>query len=296
MDNIFVFYHADLDGLCSAAIVAERYPEIPSENYFKINYGYPIPLISPGQSVIMVDFCIQPIDQMCKLINQVYSDSTFFCWIDHHQSSIDAMTEALRQGKIQPHQFSGRWEVGKAGCELAWEYFFPNKPMPDVVRLLGRYDVWDHSDPDVVPFQYGMRCKNPSVNDIFWSVALNARTVDIQEWINEIISVGHKILYWENTVRASEYCQAYGIETFLNGHRAIALNTARVGSLFFQSTFSFDGYDIFISFVRLPTGRWSVSLMSDPNKVDVSKIAKMYGGGGHRGASGFQCKDLPFAI
>jgi uncharacterized protein len=28
--------------------------------------------------------------------------------------------------------------------------------------------------------------------------------------------------------------------------------------------------------------------------VDVSKIAVKYGGGGHKAASGFQCKELPF--
>lgn len=28
--------------------------------------------------------------------------------------------------------------------------------------------------------------------------------------------------------------------------------------------------------------------------VDVSEIAVKYGGGGHKGASGFQCTELPF--
>ena len=44
--------------------------------------------------------------------------------------------------------------------------------------------------------------------------------------------------------------------------------------------FSFDG------------DKWTVSLYS--TSVDVSEIAKKYGGGGHKGASGFHCKELPF--
>jgi nanoRNase/pAp phosphatase (c-di-AMP/oligoRNAs hydrolase) len=35
-----------------------------------------------------------------------------------------------------------------------------------------------------------------------------------------------------------------------------------------------------------------VSLYSE--KVDVSIIAKNHGGGGHAGAAGFICRDLPF--
>jgi nanoRNase/pAp phosphatase (c-di-AMP/oligoRNAs hydrolase) len=38
--------------------------------------------------------------------------------------------------------------------------------------------------------------------------------------------------------------------------------------------------------------QYTVSLYS--KTVDVSEIAKKYGGGGHKGAAGFQCKKLPF--
>jgi nanoRNase/pAp phosphatase (c-di-AMP/oligoRNAs hydrolase) len=44
--------------------------------------------------------------------------------------------------------------------------------------------------------------------------------------------------------------------------------------------FSFDGDE------------WIISLYS--RNIDVSEIAKKYGGGGHKGAAGFHCKDLPF--
>jgi len=47
----------------------------------------------------------------------------------------------------------------------------------------------------------------------------------------------------------------------------------------------------------IPGGFWTVSLYSD--KMDVSEIAKLYEyegkrGGGHPGASGFQCSYPPF--
>ena len=39
--------------------------------------------------------------------------------------------------------------------------------------------------------------------------------------------------------------------------------------------------------------QFTISLYSEV--VDVSEIAKKYGGGGHKGASGFHCKQLPFS-
>jgi hypothetical protein len=39
--------------------------------------------------------------------------------------------------------------------------------------------------------------------------------------------------------------------------------------------------------------QWIVSLYSD--KMDVSEIAKRHGGGGHKGAAGFVCSELPFS-
>ena len=43
-------------------------------------------------------------------------------------------------------------------------------------------------------------------------------------------------------------------------------------------------------------GQWAVSLYSSNADIDVSKIAKAKGGGGHKGAAGFQCKTLPFEL
>jgi nanoRNase/pAp phosphatase (c-di-AMP/oligoRNAs hydrolase) len=39
-----------------------------------------------------------------------------------------------------------------------------------------------------------------------------------------------------------------------------------------------------------------VSLYSTRDDIDCGAIAKTYGGGGHKGAAGFQCDTLPFPI
>ena len=53
-------------------------------------------------------------------------------------------------------------------------------------------------------------------------------------------------------------------------------------------------YDLMITFCRRSDRKWNVSLYSTKPEVDCGSIAKSFGGGGHKGASGFQCEDLPF--
>ena len=68
-----------------------------------------------------------------------------------------------------------------------------------------------------------------------------------------------------------------------------AVNRARVSSDRFEGRIH--EYPIVIAYYW-DGGRWKISLYSE--KVDVSEIAKAYGGGGHKGAAGFQCGALPF--
>lgn len=55
-------------------------------------------------------------------------------------------------------------------------------------------------------------------------------------------------------------------------------------------------YDLMITFVRRKDKLWNVSLYSTKPEIDCGEIAKSFGGGGHKGAAGFQVKELPFEI
>jgi nanoRNase/pAp phosphatase (c-di-AMP/oligoRNAs hydrolase) len=56
-----------------------------------------------------------------------------------------------------------------------------------------------------------------------------------------------------------------------------------------RSIYNPDKHDIMIGFILIGN-KWSVSLRSAKEEVDVSLIAKRKGGGGHKGAAGFEVK------
>jgi len=194
--NPICFYHkADLDGVCSAAIVKHFVPDC---ELYGIDYGDEFPWGDLGVAYIehpdtgeilckrvdpapskenapelrttyMVDFSLPPEDmkRLAKVSNLI--------WIDHHKTCEDLWNE------INP---LGMFRTNRAACELTWEWMslhvqgdhdarqltesLKESPWreicPEAVRLLGRYDIWDKDNPEwdskVMPFQYGMRAYN----------------------------------------------------------------------------------------------------------------------------------------
>lgn len=290
------FYHsADLDGHASGAIVKQNEPGC---EMIGIDYKDPFPWnkIEKGEEIFMVDFCLQPfdlmeeLDEMCKLI-----------WIDHHKTALD-------EAKKRNFHPSGRRSMELAGCELTWLYFNADeyKSMPRAIQLLGRYDVWDHSDPDVLPFQMGMRANSNTrpENQELWMPIIHSGWS--HRYSNNIIAgiivEGTIILNYQHSEH-SKYCKSFSFETILElkvpgfkteNIKAVALNRGAASSQAFEAVWHPDKYDIMLAFCRTNNGKWSISIYSTKESVDCGSIAKHFGGGGHKGAAGFQCDELPF--
>lgn len=85
-------------------------------------------------------------------------------------------------------------------------------------------------------------------------------------------------------------CQEFGYEIEWEGHRAFATNFYQFGSKGFGDRMS----EFAFCAAYIHDGeRFTVSLYSIKD-VDVSVICKKHGGGGHKGAAGFVCENLPF--
>lgn len=297
---IHIYYHsADLDGKASGALVYQFliYTDkvSPEEiNVVPINYGVPFKweTIAPEDTVYMVDFAIQPNEEMVKLKDACKE----LIWIDHHVTAINALKD---------YNFFGFQEVGFAGCELTWKYFYSDIPngkkdgsetkMSMPIYLLGRYDVWDNSDAerwqDCLALQCGARVYNTDPKNLeFWDKFLTD-----PQFFEEVMNKGRVILAYQTNENTS-YAKSYAFETELDGHKCIALNRGAASSKIFDAVWDEEKYDFMMPFCALPAGGWTVSLYTTKEGIDVSAIAKNRGGGGHVQAAGFQCDELPFKL
>jgi len=168
--------------------------------------------------------------------------------------------------------------VGFAGCELTWNYFFPETEVPEAVRLLGRYDVWDHEDPNVLPFQMGIRLENTWPDDKNMSMWQNYFSKFSEELIKDTINKGKTILLYQKQEN-EKYAKNCAMEIDFRGFKAIAINKLLTNSQLFDSVWDENKYDLMITFGLRANGMWTMSFYTTKEDVNCSQIAKSLGGG-----------------
>lgn len=280
------FYHsADLDGFSSAAIVKYKFKDC---ELYPINYNdkFPWDEIKKNEQVFMVDFSLKS-RQMMKLYEKLKNN---FIHIDHHITAINDLnkTKPVYSNKNLDELINGLRYSGKAACELVWEFLFTGEKLPKVIEYLGNYDVWKLKE-NVLAFQYGFRIfdTNPN-NQEFWSKYFNAS----KEMINDVIDKGNVILEFVK-LENEKYCQnAFEVE--FEGYKTIVVNKLQTSSQLFESVWNPDKYDLMMAFGLNKKGVWNFSIYTAKDNVDCSQLARKYGGGGHKSASGFALNKLPF--
>lgn len=262
------FYHDDMDGRCSAAIV--RRAMGADVKFVAMGYGDLIPweLVGQVDTVIIVDFSfslddMERIDSLAELT-----------WIDHH---VTALTD-LQSLKDVP----GARALDQAACVLTWKFFFPNDAVPTAVLYVGDRDIWKHEYPETKPFGEGLYQEDTDPeNDQVWTPLLN----DDHNSLNELISRG-EVLYKARIKRSERLISSKGFELDFEGHSTLALNARGNGDL--GEIIRQQGYEIGYCYSEAAQNGeivTFVTLYSD--SVDVSEIARKYGGGGHKAAAGF---------
>lgn len=315
MKTICIYHSKDLDGWMSAAIVKKWFEE--SRNNFYMwdlnmnthvllekstakpenvlhflgwHYGDPIPDLSSYEEIIMCDisFPEKAMEELYSIQVKEHGDS--FIWIDHHISAINVNSDAI----------PGNRNTKFAACELTWQYFFPNKKMPEIVRLLGRYDCFGHKgteeEQDVLEFQYGARSYIENYNEAY---------TQLHQGIDLIQDAGSSIYEYLCVEAKQTYALGFPIilkEPFVGVHgsgkddrKFLCVNRNRFNPVNFGIDYHADGYDGVACF-WYEKGKWAFSLYNANGLVDCSVIAKSFGGGGHKGASGFVVDDLKKVI
>jgi uncharacterized protein len=293
-----IFHNSDLDGHCSGAILKHKMSDII---LIGMEHGDPVPwaLIKDAEEVFMVDFCLNPFEEMQKVRDLLREK---FVWIDHHISAINKYNSSLDRTFCV--NINGKRNTSKAACELTWEYLYPGKRVPRFVELLGKYDSWRNQDKkeweeEILPFEYGMLSMdtNPANNMKTWNDLFVLMDIPILRdvSISSISHCGRSILsYLNRKNHNSAERGAYPVE--VDGLRGIAINSETHSSMVLESVYNPELHDIMVIYSHTKEQKWYVSFYSTKDNVDCSKIALKLGGGGHRGASGATVDELPFKI
>ena len=275
-----IYHIADHDGKGSAAVVKSVYPDM---ELMGLNHDMEIPYdeILKHDKVVVCDISL-PVDFMFEL-----SQKIDFVWIDHHVSVIEQYEKMLAEKGCEP--IKGIRKVGTAAIILTWEYFYPERPLPLGIKLLGLNDVFDLRDKRVRAFEYAMQALGVNrPTDKVWHELIED-TMDIDAMVEK----GKAILSYIRN-RNFRLARAEAFESEYEGLRCICANIAQGYSEFYDSLDNIKDYDMMVNFFMNKKNRWNLSFYTAKDNVDVSKIVAEFGGGGHQKAAGASSlKELP---
>lgn len=268
-----VIYHGGCrDGFC-AAWVAHR--KLGDADFHAGYYGQPPPDVD-GRDVYVLDFSYPRI-----LMDEMSRRARSLLVLDHHKTAEAAMVGASY----------AQFDMDRSGAGMAWDHFFPGQPRDVLVNYTEDRDLWRFALPhskDVnaylstleFSFDAWTRASTDVAQDII-EVADETRTLrERGRWI-----VAKTAQYVKEAAKNARRV------TFA-GRNVPLVNAPQVDISELLDSLA-QGEYFAVGWWQRADGVFQYSLRSRGD-FDVSALAKLHGGGGHRNAAGFQSPELLF--
>ncbi|MFA6408324.1 MAG: hypothetical protein WCW36_02555 [Candidatus Paceibacterota bacterium] len=262
--EIAVLYHGGCpDGFGGAYSAWKKFGD--TAEYIPVKYGLPVPEGLDGRKIYFVDFCYPQ-----EIMNQIIATATSVTVLDHHlgnKENVENMPEHIFDDK-------------RSGSTIAWSYFHPDIPVPTMLKYVEDGDLYVFKLPDsraILSYMYAQ----PFNFDTWDSLATRLEDDTERKALIERgnIYAEHFAILVEQIANKAVLVSFEGYECYLAS--SAHMFTSDVGNR--------------LARIKPPLGIiaslhgdvLNVSLRSDES-IDVSAIARKYGGNGHPHASAFR--------
>jgi oligoribonuclease NrnB/cAMP/cGMP phosphodiesterase (DHH superfamily) len=233
-----------------------------SVSYLPAKYGDLPPDVS-GKNVLIVDFSYRK-DVLLRMSESARS----ILVLDHHKSA---------QEDLQGLDFA-QFDSSCSGAMLAWSFFHPDEHPPDLIRYIQDRDLWQWRLPESREFSMGLM-----------GVPFNFRAYDAFTQagaVKSAISTGRAIVgYIDREI--AKLCK-HAAQRRLRVDPSLTCGVVNTSSWVSELGAKIcETHDVAVVwYLDHDKRQWRVSLRSRKG-VDVTGIARHYGGGGHAQAAGF---------
>ena len=261
MKTLCIYHGNCADGFGAALAVRIGLGEDNVE-FHKGIYGESPPDVT-GRKVILVDFSYKR-----DVLLDMAENAMHILVIDHHKTAEADLVDLPTNIKVL-------FDMTKSGAVMAWVYFHPTKPIPRLLLHIQDQDLW----------KFELEGTNEIMKSVFsypydfstWSEFL---TIDLLELYNEGLALDRK--YRKDV---AELTNEYSFRAIIAGYNVPILNAPRMYTSGFRELKGKD--ELFTAtYYDHAEGR-TYSLRSSEEGIDVSKVAEIFGGGGHMNAAGF---------
>ncbi|MES2878518.1 MAG: phosphoesterase [Pseudomonadota bacterium] len=221
-----------------------------------------------GRAVYILDFSFSP-----EIMRGIEAQAAKLVMLDHHKSAADKLDGfACRCGVVF-------FDMKKSGSRLAWEFFQPEQPVPDLIRFVEDRDIWVWQYPespgflaalDMEPFEFAR-----------WQEIVSFNAVQLANYIERGKAMDEKFTKLATGI-------AEGAQPLVfNGQNGLMVNApgvfhSLVGDILCKKSGTFA-----LLWSADKSGLIKVGLRSEKG-FDCIPLADSMGGGGHAQACGFK--------
>ena len=228
-----------------------------------------------GKNIVMCDFSYK-YDQLIRIQNVCKT----LMILDHHKTAQKDLESISPELKI--------FDMARSAVGITWEFFFPTEKLPMFLAHIQDRDIWKWSLPGTNEFSTWLHTQK-------FDFELFETLLD-EEVVAKSIHTGKLYLEYKDIIVQNMINRASYVIHEINNEYKIVLyaNTgefvSEVGNKLFNK-YPWGDFSVAYSY-DLYRNKTSFSLRSTPDRTDVSVIAKRWGGGGHRDASGLGLSGL----
>lgn len=254
-------YHGNCaDGFGAAWVVRKAVPD----TIFKQGVHQTTPPDVSGADVLTVDFSYKRpvLLEMAKQANSILI-------LDHHKSAMEDLVDL-------PANVTVKFDMNRSGAMMAWDHFFPNQSPPPLLLHIEDRDLWRFAlkntreiQANLFSYPYDFQVWDALMETAVDDLAKDGAAIERKHFkdVHELLGVTQR-------------------EMIISGHRVPVANLPYT-LVSDAAHLMAKGRPFAACYWDTPDGR-VFGLRSSDEGVDVSEIAKRYGGGGHKNAAGFK--------
>ena len=270
--NPLIIYHGHNcpDGFASALaawLFYEGRAEFLGLDHGNVRTVADLPVLD-GRAVYILDFSFS-----AEILRGIEERAAKLVLLDHHKSAAEQLTGfACRCGVVH-------FDMEKSGSRLAWEFFQPSRPLPDLVRFIEDRDIWTWQYPESAAFLAALDME--PLDFAHWSAIAAFDAAQIAHFMERGQAMDEKF-----NKLAADIAESAQPITF-NGQQGLMVNApgafhSVVGDMLSRQCGSFA-----LLWCVSKEGVVKAGLRSQRN-FDCIALARSMGGGGHAQACGFK--------
>lgn len=262
MKKLCIYHGNCADGFGAATVVRMALGSDNVEFHSGV-YQTPPPDVT-GRDVIMVDFSYKR-----PVLLEMAEKAKSILILDHHKSAAEDLVDL-------PGTVTAYFDMDHSGAMLAWLHFFPKENPPMLLRHIEDRDLWRFHLEGTREIQANL-FSYPYEFEV-WERLLASDPCALRS--------GGEAIERKHFKDINEFIKAAAYRMDIAGYNVPVLNAPYFWSSDAGHIMA-KGEPFAACYWDTPEGR-VFSLRSTDEGIDVAEVAKRYGGGGHKHASGFK--------